>query len=62
MGAIKRPTVYQIGAFALMDDKLRAELQTELTPCSTQAFMNAYPAAHRVKFGEDFSIVTSSSR
>ena len=28
-----------IGAFALMDDKLRAELQTELAPCSTQAFM-----------------------
>ena len=39
-----------------------AELQTELAPCSTQAFMNAYAAAHRVKFGEDFSIVTSPSR
>ena len=51
-----------IGAFALMDDKLRAELQTELAPCSTQAFMNAYAAAHLVKFGEDFSIVTSPSR
>jgi hypothetical protein len=27
-----------IGAFALMDEKLRAELQTELAPCSTQVF------------------------
>ena len=55
-------TVDFIGAFALMDDKLRAELQTELASCSTQAFMNAYAAAHRVKFGEDFSIVTAPSR
>ena len=50
-----------IGAVALMDDELRAELQTELAPCSTEAFMDAYAAAHRVKFGEDFSIVTSPS-
>jgi hypothetical protein len=31
-------TVDFIGAFALMDDKLRAELRTELASCSTQAF------------------------
>jgi len=49
------------GAFALMDDKLRAQLQAELTPCSTQAFMDAYVAAHRAKFGEEFSVVTSPS-
>ena len=51
-----------VGAFALMDDKLRAQLQVELAPCSTQAFMDAYAAAHRAKFGEDFAVVTSPSR
>jgi hypothetical protein len=50
------------GAFALMDDKLRAQLQAELAPCSTQAFMDAYAAAHRAKFGKEFSIATSPSR
>jgi hypothetical protein len=45
-----------------MDDKLRAQLQVELAPCSTQAFMDAYAAAHRAKFGEDFAVVTSPSR
>jgi hypothetical protein len=44
-----------------MDNKLRAELQAELAPCSTQVFMDAYAAAHRAKFGEDFGIVTSPS-
>jgi hypothetical protein len=33
-----------------------------LPPTAAEAFMNAYAAAHRVKFGEDFSIVTSPSR
>jgi hypothetical protein len=41
-----------IGAFALMDNKLRAQLQTELAPCSTQVFMDAYATAHRATFGE----------
>jgi 3-phosphoglycerate kinase len=50
-----------IGAFALMDKKLRAQLQTELAPCSTQAFMDAYATAHRAMFGEDFSVITSPS-
>jgi hypothetical protein len=45
-----------------MDDKLRAQLQAELVPCSTQAFMDAYVAAHRATFGEEFSIATSPSR
>jgi 3-phosphoglycerate kinase len=49
------------GAFNLMDNKLRAQLQMELAPCSTQVFMDAYAAAHRAKFGEDFSVVTSPS-
>ena len=30
------------GAFTLMDDKLRVQLQTELAPCTTQVFMDAY--------------------
>jgi hypothetical protein len=49
------------GVFALMDNKLRAQLQAELAPCSTQAFMDAYVAAHRAKFGEEFSAITSPS-
>jgi hypothetical protein len=51
-----------IGAFALMDHKLRAKLQTELAPCSTQVFMDTYAAAHRETFGQDFSVMTSPSR
>jgi 3-phosphoglycerate kinase len=51
-----------IGAFALMDNKLRAQLQTELAPCSTQVFMDAYAAAHRAKFGKEFGVMTSLSR
>jgi hypothetical protein len=35
-----------IGAFALMDNRLRAQLQTELAPCSTQVFMDAYAQAY----------------
>jgi hypothetical protein len=27
-----------------MDDKVRAQLQVELAPCSTQVFMDAYAA------------------
>ena len=50
-----------IGAFALMDKKLRAQLQTELAPCSTQVFMDAYATAHRATFGEEFSVITSPS-
>ena len=33
----------------------------ELAPCSAQAFMDAYPAAHHAKFGEEVSVVTTSS-
>jgi 3-phosphoglycerate kinase len=51
-----------IGAFALMDNKLRAQLQTELAPCSTQVFMDAYAAAHRAKFGKEFGVMTSLSQ
>ena len=50
-----------VGAFALMDDKLRAQLQVELAPCSTQVFMDAYATAHRAIFGEDFGVITSPS-
>ena len=51
-----------IGTFELMDHELRAQLQTELAPCSTQVFMDAYAAAHRARFGEDFAVTTSPSR
>ena len=37
---------HDVGAFALIDEKRRAHLQVELAPCSTQAFMDAYAAAH----------------
>ncbi len=49
------------GAFGLMDNKLRAQLQTELAPCSTQVFMDAYAMAHRAIFGEDFGVITFPS-
>jgi 3-phosphoglycerate kinase len=51
-----------IGTFELMDHQLRAQLQMELAPCSTQVFMDAYAAAHRAQFGEDFAVTTSPSR
>jgi hypothetical protein len=51
-----------IAAIALMNSKLRAQLQLELEPCTTQEFMDAYVAAHRAAFGEDFLIVTSPSQ
>ncbi|GAP37910.1 hypothetical protein ABXN37_22575 [Piscinibacter sakaiensis] len=43
-------------AVALMDDELRAALHNELAPCSDQAFLDAYAAAHAEKFGTDFQV------
>ena len=43
-------------AVALMDDDIREALHDLLTPCTDQAFFNAYCAAHAVKFGSDFTL------
>lgn len=39
---------------ALMDDDLREELHDTITPCTEKEFFDAYCAAHRERFGEDF--------
>ena len=43
-------------AVALMDDELREQLHDEMSPCTNQAFIDAYCAAHADKFGEEFSV------
>ena len=40
----------------LMDDDIREELHAELPPCTGQAFIDAYAAAHEEKFGEAFNV------
>lgn len=37
-----------------MDAEIREELRTEMTPCTEQAFFDAYCKKHEVEFGEDF--------
>ncbi|MCD7984128.1 MAG: hypothetical protein LUG19_07735 [Desulfovibrio sp.] len=41
-------------ATALMDKKLREEIQCRLGPCSDEDFFFAYAAAHYETFGEVF--------
>jgi hypothetical protein len=42
-------------AVALMDDDIREELHAQGIE-NEQAFLNAYVAAHRAKFNEDFAV------
>lgn len=44
------------GAAMLMDDDIREELHSSITPCSNQEFMDAYCKAHFAKFGEEFVV------
>ncbi|WGG48912.1 hypothetical protein [Rugamonas sp. DEMB1] len=42
-------------AVNLMDDEIREELHSTITPCADQEFIDAYVAAHATKFdGEEF--------
>ena len=40
----------------LMDDEIRERLHNEMAPCEDQDFLDAYAAAHLVKFGETFQV------
>lgn len=39
-----------------MDDEIREDLHTKMSPCSAQEFVDAYMDAHDEKFGEIFKI------
>ena len=41
-------------AVMMMDDDLREELHSKLAPCTAQEFFDAYAAAHKALFGEDW--------
>lgn len=43
-------------AVALMDDEIREQLHSELSPCDPQEFIDSYAKAHAQKFGEDFIV------
>ena len=42
----------------LMDDDLREELHSLLSPCTDQEFFNAYSKAHEQKFGATWILDT----
>lgn len=46
--------VYFWALVALMDDEIREDIHVELSPCSAQAFTDAYCRVHQEKFGEAF--------
>lgn len=48
--------VYYNAAASLMDDELREQLHADLSPCTNQAFFDAYCAAHMLKYGESFEL------
>lgn len=39
-----------------MDNDIREELHSKLSPCTAQEFTDAYISAHAEKYGEDFTI------
>lgn len=41
-------------AVNIMDDEIREELATDISPCSDQKFFDAYCKRHAEKFGEEF--------
>lgn len=47
-------------AVNLMDDELRENLHTELSPCSEQVFFTAYEKAHEEKYGEEWELSKSN--
>ena len=49
-------TVDYGGAVMLMDDEIREELHSKVSPCTEQEFMDAYCAAHFAKYGEEFIV------
>jgi len=47
-------------AVAMMDDEIRERLHNELAPCTEQEFFDAYAAAHKEQFGEDWILDTEN--
>ena len=43
-------------AVELMDNEIRERLHAELAPCTEEEFLEAYLAAHREKYGEEFAV------
>ena len=43
-------------AVELMDDEIREELNSELSPCTEQEFFTAYAKAHAEKYGEEWEL------
>lgn len=47
-------------AVSMMDDEIRENLHSEITPCTEQEFFTAYAAAHKAQFGEDWILDTEN--
>jgi len=43
-------------AVMLMDDEIREQLHTEISPCTDQEFYDEYCKRHYQKYGEDFEV------
>ena len=43
-------------AVSLMDDEIREKIHMELAPCTEEEFLEAYKAAHKEKYGEEFQM------
>ena len=43
-------------AVSLMDDEIREKIHMELAPCTEEEFLEAYKAAHKKKYGEEFQM------
>lgn len=44
----------------MMDDEVRENLHNEIAPCTEQKFFDAYAAAHKEQFGEDWILDTEN--
>lgn len=44
----------------MMDDEVRENLHNEIAPCTEQEFFDAYAAAHKEQFGEDWILDTEN--
>lgn len=43
-------------AVLYMDNEIREELHSKMSPCSEQEFYNAYAREHKRKFNEEFTL------
>lgn len=43
-------------AVLYMDDEIREELHSKMSPCSEQEFYDAYAREHKRKFNEEFTL------